>query len=748
MPPRHSSSSNASGKTATAPPPRRVRVLLPLPLDRAYDYLDELEPPLSEGDFVRVPFAGRERTGCVWSCDPTSEGTGGEAVDAKKLKQVIARRDAPPLPADIAGFIDWAAAYTCAPLGSVLRMAMSVPKALDPAAGMTGYVRAKTAPQDLRMTAARVRVLDAASEHTPLGAAELARRAESGAGVVRGLAKAGALTQVACAPPTPFAAPDTGRAGPSLSADQERAARELCAKVDGDGFSVTLVDGVTGSGKTEVYFEAVAAALKRGRQVLVLVPEIALAGQWLERFTERFGVAPAVWHSELAQGKRRATWRAVANHGAAVVVGARSALFLPFADLGLIIVDEEHEAAYKQEEGVIYHARDMAVVRGREAACPVVLVSATPSLETTVNVEEGRYERVHLPDRHGGAIMPEVTAIDMRSQGPETGQWLSPALREALAAVFARGEQAMLFLNRRGYAPLTLCRTCGHRFSCPNCTAWLVTHRAPQGLICHHCGYRLPPPESCPQCGGEDTLVTCGPGVERLAEEAGGLFPDQRLAVIASDMAGGAQAVAEVLSRVRDHEIDLLIGTQIIAKGHHFPGLTLVGVVDADLGLAGGDLRAAERTFQLLHQVAGRAGRESRPGRVFLQTYMPEHPVMEALVSGQRDAFLEAEAEQRQSFALPPFGRLAAVIVSGRNAAAVEATARNLRRAAPHIKEVEILGPAPAPLTVLHGRTRWRLLLKAPRRSNVPGLMKSWLGAIKIPTHVRVRIDIDPYSFL
>ena len=745
MPLHHSSSSRPSGKTATEPLPRRVQVLLPLPLDRAYDYLDALDTPLGEGDFVRVPFAGRERTGCVWSCDPVCN----EVVDEKKLKHVIARRNAPPLPAPMARFINWAAAYTCAPIGSVLRMAMSVPQALDPPAEMTGYVRStKTAPESLRMTAARTRVLDVAGGDIPLEAAELARRAGTGISVVRRLAKAGALTRMTCVPSSPFAVPDANRAGPSLSADQEEAAASLRRKVNTGGFSVTLLDGVTGSGKTEVYFEAVAAALKGDKQILVLVPEIPLAGQWLERFTERFSVAPAIWHSDLAQGKRRAAWRAVVDHGAHVVVGARSTLFLPFPDLGLIIVDEEHEAAYKQEEGVIYHARDMAVVRGREAACPVVLASATPSLETTVNVEEGRYNRVHLPDRHGGAVMPHVTAIDMRSEGPETGQWLSPTLRRALAATFAGGEQAMLFLNRRGYAPLTLCRTCGHRFSCPNCTAWLVTHRAPEGLVCHHCGYHLPPPESCPKCSTEDTLAACGPGVERLAEEAGDLFPNRRLAVMASDMPGGAQAAAEVLIRVRNCEIDLLIGTQIIAKGHHFPGLTLVGVVDADLGLAGGDLRAGERTFQLLHQVAGRAGRESRPGKVYLQTYMPEHPVMGALVSGDRDAFFEAEAEQRRAFALPPFGRLAAVIVSGRDAGTVEATARRLRRAAPQVKGVEILGPAPAPLTVLHGRARWRLLLKAPRRVNVPGLMKTWLGAVKIPGGVRARIDIDPYSFL
>ena len=491
-----------------------------------------------------------------------------------------------------------------------------------------------------------------------------------------------------------------------------------------------------------------AAALKRGRQVLVLVPEIPLAGQWLERFTERFDVAPAVWHSNLAQRRRRATWSAVAEHAAYVVVGARSALFLPFTNLGLIIVDEEHEAAYKQEEGVIYHARDMAVVRGREAACPVVLASATPSLETTVNVEEGRYDRVHLPNRHGGAIMPEVTAIDMRAQGPETGQWLSPPLRVALATTFAADEQAILFLNRRGYAPLTLCRTCGHRFSCPNCTAWLVTHRAPKGLICHHCGYHLPPPEVCPQCGTEDSLAACGPGVERLAEEAEGLFPDQRLAVMASDMPGGAQMAAKILTRMRNRKIDLLIGTQIIAKGHHFPLLTLVGVIDADLGLAGGDLRAAERTYQLLYQVAGRAGRAEHPGRVLVQTYMPEHPVMKALASGQRDRFVEAEAKVREEAGMPPFGRLVALIVSGRDEVAVDAGARLLGRTAPDGPGVVTLGPAPAPLGILRGMHRRRLLLKAKLDIGVQAIVRQWLARAPVPRRVRVRVDVDPYSFL
>ena len=421
---------------------------------------------------------------------------------------------------------------------------------------------------------------------------------------------------------------------------------------------------MTGSGKTEVYLEAVAECLRQGRQALVLLPEIALSSQWLERFERRFGVAPAVWHSDLTSRVRRVTWRAVAEGAAPVVVGARSALFLPFPDLGLVVIDEEHETAFKQEEGVVYHARDMAVVRARFCSAPAVLVSATPSLETLANVEAGRYRRLTLPTRHGGAVLPAVAAVDMRATPPERGRFLAPPLIAAVRDTLARGEQAMLFLNRRGYAPLTLCRHCGHRMQCPNCTAWLVEHRVRRALQCHHCGHTVPIPEECPACGAANSLVPVGPGVERITEEAAALFPDARRLVMASDTLPGPDAAAAAAHAIEAREVDLIIGTQIVAKGWHFPHLTLVGVVDADLGLAGGDLRAAERTVQLLHQVAGRAGRAEAPGRVLLQTFSPEHPVMQALVEGDLAAFMAREAAQRRPGHWPPYGRLAALIVS------------------------------------------------------------------------------------
>ncbi|MBI3444928.1 MAG: primosomal protein N' [Magnetospirillum sp.] len=718
-------------------PGSSVAVLLPLPLGGAYDYLAAGQP-LAAGDFVAVPLAGREVIGVVW-------GEGRGDIDAAKLRPVIRRLPARPLPEVSRGFIDWVARYTLALPGAVLKMAMSVPAALEPARPLMALRRAP-APPEFKDTPARRKVLEAMTALPPLAPADLAREAGVGPAVVKGLVEAGALEPVEMAPPPAFAAPDLTLSRAELSPGQQEAADILVAALD-KGFAVTLIDGVTGSGKTEVYFEAVAEALAKGVQVLVLLPEIALSAQWLERFKRRFGVAPALWHSDLGDARRRETWRAVANGEAHVVVGARSALFLPFADLGLIVVDEEHDGAFKQEDHVSYHARDMAVVRGQLGGFPVVLASATPSLESLANVQAGRYGLVHLPDRHAGAVLPLIQTIDLRRHPPPRAHWLSPVLVEAMEEVFAAGEQAMLYLNRRGYAPLTLCRTCGHRLQCPHCTAWLVEHRSASRLICHHCGHHIRLPPKCPECEAEDSFAACGPGVERVAEEAAKLFPQARIAVMTSDTCSGPHAAAEFVRRVSDHEVDLLVGTQIVAKGYHFPMLTLVGVVDADLGLEGGDLRAGERTHQLLSQVAGRAGRAERPGRVFLQTYQPDHPVMRALRVGERDSFMAREADFRRDAGMPPFGRLAALILSGPDAAVLDGFARTLAKAAPHAQSIQILGPAPAPMALLRGKHRRRFLVQCGRTINLQALLRDWLAKVTAPRGVRVQVDVDPYSF-
>ena len=724
---------------------RRVPVLLPYPLVGPFDY--RVPPGLNPqpGDVVLASLNGRQEMGVVWDA-PADPDCAAATVPNHKLKPLLGVVDTPKMRPELRQFIDWMASYTLSPPGEVMAMALRVVR--TPPEAATGWRRADLPPDTARLTEARRRVINALSQAEPRGTAELARVADVGGGVIRGMADAGLLLPAPLPDTAPFVPPDPAYPGSVLSADQEVAAATLRHAVAARSFSVTLLDGVTGSGKTEVYLEAVAEALRQGRQALVLLPEIALSSQWLERFERRFGVAPAVWHSDLTSRVRRITWRAVAEGKAPVVVGARSALFLPFPDLGLVVVDEEHETAFKQEEGVVYHARDMAVVRARFCAAPAVLVSATPSLETVANVESGRYGRITLPTRHGGATLPEIVALDLRATPPARGHFLAPPLIEAVRATLARQEQAMLFLNRRGYAPLTLCRHCGHRMQCPNCTAWLVEHRTRGELRCHHCGHTAPIPPECPACGAANSLTPVGPGVERITEEAAVLFPDARRLVMASDTMPGPHAAAEASRAIAAREVDLIIGTQIVAKGWHFPHLTLVGVVDADLGLAGGDLRAAERTVQLLHQVAGRAGRAEAPGRVLLQTFSPEHPVMQALVRGDLAGFMASEAAQRRPGHWPPYGRLAAVIVSADTALVADALARDLGWAAPRGEGAEVLGPAPAPLAILRGRHRRRLLLKTRRDVAVQPILREWLAKVPVPRSGRVDVDVDPVSFL
>jgi primosomal protein N' (replication factor Y) len=661
-------------------------------------------------------------------------------------------------------FVDWVARWTLSPRGAVLRMAIRAPEATEPPAPKFGYV--PTGKPPARTTPARARVIEALAAKAPQGKSALAEAAGCSAGVIDGLVDDGALALEELPPEPAAPIPDPDFFHRELSADQSDAAAALDEAVARRVFSPILLEGVTGSGKTEVYFEAAAAAIKSGRQTLILLPEIALTSQFLDRFAERFGVRPAEWHSGVTPRQRERLWGACASGEARVVIGARSALFLPFADLGLIVVDEEHEGAYKQEDGVIYHARDMAVVRARLEGVTVVLASATPSIETRVNAEQGRYRWLRLHARFGARPMPKLSPIDLRREGPPRGRWLAPRLVEAVAETIAAGQQALLFLNRRGYAPLTLCRACGHRFQCPNCTAWLVEHRFRKALVCHHCGHSQARPDLCPECHEADTLAACGPGVERVAEEAAARFPDARLLILSSDMTGGVERMRTELEGAARGDYDIIVGTQLVAKGHNFPLLTLVGIVDADVGLSNADPRAAERTFQLLRQATGRAGRGDKPGRALLQTYQSGHPVIAALMSGDVESFYATEAEQRRRGGLPPFGRLASVMVTAEDRGAAEAHARALARAAHAMPEgakwrlapigglaepdeISLLGPAEPPISVLRGRHRFRLAVKSPRAADLQGFLRAMLTAAPPPRGgVRVFVDVDPQSFL
>ncbi|HEY4077139.1 MAG TPA: primosomal protein N' [Rhizomicrobium sp.] len=720
-----------------------VGVLLPLPLAGAYDY--KLPPGViaPRGAVVTAPLGNREMLGVVWA---KAEG----AVGDNRLKVAEPLEGAPALPAKLCDFIDWVADYTLNPPGAILAMALRSRGAFEPETRRIAYVRGSVTPP--RMSEARKRTLEVAGDGLARSVPGLAEDANVSSAVVRGLIGAGALIPTELPEFLPFPVPEPSHGAPVMAGDQAQAAETLRHAAAAKKFAVHLLDGVTGSGKTEVYFEAVAEALRQQKQVLILLPEIALTIQFLERFAKRFGVRPCEWHSDLSQKERRRTYRAVMNGEARVVVGARSSLFLPFPELGLIIVDEEHEQAFKQQEGAIYHARDMAVVRARIEDCPVVLASATPSLESFVNAQGGRYVHLKLTSRHGVAQMPKVELIDLRNARDDKdaqmkAQWLSPPLREALRRVLAAGEQAMLFLNRRGYAPLTLCEACGHKFTCPHCSAWLVEHKYRRRLACHQCGYELPMPSDCPQCHETGTLIACGPGVERVAEEFAQFFPEARFSIASSDTLHGPAETQAAIRAMGKREIDVLIGTQIVAKGHHFPQLTLVGVIDADLGGSDGDLRARERTFQLLHQVSGRAGRAEKPGLVLLQTRNPEDAVMQALVRGDRDGFYEQERAFREAAAAPPFGRLAALVVSGYDGEQVREIARQLGKTAPSARDVKVWGPTPAFYALLRGQTRERLLVQAAKGVDVQAYLKAWLGALKVPSAVRVAVDIDPVSF-
>ena len=730
--------------TASRPIPAAsfVDVLMPVALDHPYSYRVPHDLHLRSGDLVSVPLGARSATGVVWT-DNVEVRPGLH----NRMKEVEGKLDFPPLKLELRRFVDWVAGYTLAPRGMVLRMALRMGEHLGPARERVG-VR-MTGPPPARMTPARTRVFALLANGLARGKSELAEAATVSPTVIDGLIDEGTL-ETLILPPEPVALPpDPDFALPDLSRAQRDAADALRATAAGAGYSATLLDGVTGSGKTQVYFEGIAEVLRRGHQALVLLPEIALTPQFLDRFTSRFGVRPAEWHSQLSARRRARTWSAVAEGEARVIVGARSALFLPYADLGLIIVDEEHDPAYKQEDGPRYHARDMAVVRARSAGIPIVLVSATPSIETEVNARRGRYRRLHLPERFHSRHVPAIEAIDLRAEGPPRGRFITPRLAQAISARLQAGEQALLFLNRRGYAPLTLCRNCGFRLGCPNCDTWLVDHRFKRRLICHHCGFSMPPPALCPACNASESLAAVGPGVERLAQEVVELFPDRRILVLSSDLVESVERLRAELDDVAAGRFDLIIGTQLVAKGHHFPMLNLVGVIDADLGLANGDPRAAERTFQLLHQVVGRAGREEGRGVGYLQTYHPEHPVMRALVAADREAFYANEIAMREKTGYPPFGRLASLIVSASERGGAESYARRLAALAPRLDEGLVLGPAEAPLAVLRGRHRFRLLVKTARNFDLSAFMRRWLAAAPKRTgSIKLDIDIDPQSFL
>ena len=730
--------------TTHFPQGARIGVLTTEPVG-LLDYLSP-EGGVLLGQLVVVPLGPRRVLGVVWG-----KGTGD--FDAAKLRPVARLVDAAPFGEGMLEFIGRAADYTLTPLPVMLRMTLRAPDLDQPPAARRVVHRIGPAPD--RMTEARAAVLRVIDEHGGAGFApsELAQLAGVGTSVVKGLVGTGTLVETEAPKDAPYPRLDPSLPGKPLAPDQAVAAEALRTGLRGGGYATTLLRGVTGSGKTEVYLEAVAETLRMGRQALVLLPEIALSAEFIDRVEARFGARPGEWHSGITRTERRRLWHMAGRGEVGLVVGARSALFLPFRDLGLIVVDEEHDSSYKQDETVHYSARDMAVLRASIEGAQVVLASATPSVESWVNAATGKYRRVDLRARYGEAELPDMAAIDLRKEEMPSGRWISPTLGRAVEERLERGEQSLLFLNRRGYAPVTTCRACGHQIGCDDCDARMVEHRFQRRLICHQCGASKPIPVACPACGVEGKLAAIGPGVERLGEEVAERFPGKRAVVLSSDLYTSARALKETIANIAAGDADIIIGTQIVAKGHNFPALTLVGVIDADLGLQGADLRAAERSFQLMRQVAGRAGRQAgdRPGVALLQTHQPEHPVIRAILSGDDEAFWNAEAESRHAARMPPFSRLAGIILSHPDQPVVEAYAQELARRAGPLDEIgaELFGPAPAPIARVRARYRVRMLVRAPRQAPLQSAIAAWLAkAPKAPTNLRLAVDIDPQSFL
>jgi primosomal protein N' (replication factor Y) len=720
--------------------------VLPLrPVSKTYSYRVPAGQTVAVGLVVRIPFGkkdGEPTLGIVWDLQ------GDTSVDPAKLKSLEVLADWPPVSEELRNFLEWSAQYTLSMLGMFARMALPISDVIRPTPMQTRYKLADKVPE--KLSEARRKVIDILSHGGTLTRTEIKNATHVSDSVIKALETDGFIEALTVSAEGDFdinVDPDKIRL-PEYNPPQQEAADRLVATVDKHDFSVTLLDGVTGSGKTEVYFAAVKQVLHQKKQVLILVPEIALTTQFIERFTKRFGVAPVTWHSHLTPAQRRRNLKAIVHGQAQVILGARSALFLPHDRLGLIVIDEEHDSSYKQEEGVYYNARDLAIKRAQIENFPVILVSATPSLETYHNAQLGRYDWVKLPTRFAEAEMPEIKIIDMRAEKIKRTQFLSTKLIDAMREALDKNEQVMLYLNRRGFAPLTLCRTCGHRIECPRCTAWMVQHRTHGGLMCHHCGWHMAPPKTCPSCNAEDSLVPCGPGVERIEDEVKMHFPDKRIAILSSDTQKTMTILADTLHKIENKEVDILIGTQIMAKGHHFPMLTLVGIVDADLGLGGGDLRAGERTFQVLQQVSGRAGRGERPGHVMLQSFMPEHRVIQSLAHGQRDEFLAVEAMEREEAGMPPIGKLAGIIISSKDENKARKFADELAGCAPSADAIRVLGPAPAPLFRVRLNYRFRLLVKANKDQNIQRYITEWLSRVKAPGGVRVQVDIDPYGFM
>lgn len=692
-------------------------------------------------DFVEVPLGSSSCIGVIWL-------KSSKNFDKKKLKNITRSLELTPMSVEMRNFLIQLASYTINPLNKVLKLALGAQDFLKPLKRVKYYYIGKLFLE--KPTVKRNKVIEflKIDPDRKFSMLDLTTKLGASSSLINNLISS---DNIRVDSKIEFLSYDISepRFSDTLSKSQKVVSNQLRNQMRAKQYSTTLLRGVTGSGKTEVYLDAISEAFLLGKQVLVLVPEIALSIDFVRRVTERFDVVPGEWHSGILLSERRRLYHAVAKNQLNLVIGARSALFLPFKNLGLIVVDEEHDGSYKQEEGVCYNARDMAVMRASLSGAQVILASATPSLETWVNAKNGKYRRIDLDERYGSAILPDIEVIDLKTQNMKPGNWISTKLKEEITKRLGAGEQSLLFLNRRGYAPITLCKSCGFQIGCKHCDARLVQHRYKNMLICHQCGDSASVPTACPNCLIEGKLKAIGPGIERLEEECSSLFPDSKIGVLSSDNVESISELQKRIEKFTSGDVDIIIGTQLVSKGHNFPNITLVGVIDADLGLQGSDLRAAEKTFQSLRQVSGRAGRHKKVGKALLQTYSPEHPVILAIVRGDDDIFWAVEAAARKSAKSPPFGKMVALILSGVDEKELFGIAHYMARLweASYKSEAKIFGPALAPVSKIRGRYRVRLLIKVQKKKNIQTSIRSWLKRIAIPRSVKMNIDVDPQNF-
>jgi len=509
-----------------------------------------------------------------------------------------------------------------------------------------------------------------------------------------------------------------------------------------------VLEGVTGSGKTEVYFDLIELEIKQSKQILIMVPEISLTPQLEKRFKERFGIDIDVWHSKITPKKRKEIWHKCYYGDPVVIIGARSSLFLPFNNLGLIVIDEEHDSSYKQEDTIRYQARDLAVVKSSLEKNKLLLTSATPSLETINNINKKKYHHFFLSKQHSGLPLPEITLVDLSKNKLEKNQWISSLLKMEIEHCLKNQEQALIFLNRRGYSPLSLCIECGYRHQCQQCSSWLVMHQQKKRLLCHQCGRIKEMSFDCPKCLEKESIKFIGPGVERIAEELTQTFSDKVIGIMSSDIINSPKKIKDLIRKFSNKEIDIVVATQIMAKGYDFPNLSLVGVIDADAGLFGSDMRAIEKTYNMLQQVSGRAGRSKKSGKVIIQTYYPEQPIIQSLQKRNRSSFINQALMEREEFKIPPFGFMTSIIISGSSKANVQKISQKLVYYKKQSRGIDVLGPVEAPINLLKGQFRYRILLKGKSRRNLNIFTKKMIISCKIPSSVRVVIDVDPYTFM